>query len=176
MEITITINGKPVQATVDDAVIREAMGEKKPEKKTGYERESKLNDYYYLSSLCGVDSDVESNVAVDDRRFNVGNYFTCRKVAESNARADALMRQLRRFAAEHGGCLCPKSRGMWTEAYVIRYDGNLSASVVYSFWDTTWGVLFVSKKSCEEAIEDFRDELMWYFTEYDPMPEGWWDE
>jgi hypothetical protein len=25
------------------------------------------------------------------------------------------------------------------------------------------------------AIEAFRNELTWYFTEYDPMPEGWWE-
>lgn len=178
MEITITINGKPVQATVDDAVIREAMGGKKPEKKTGYERESKLNDYYYLSSLCGVDADVESNVAVDDRRFNVGNYFTCRKVAENNARADALMRQLRRFAAEHGGCGKPS---VASSAPSKGFDSTIvyAANCVMAIGGErakVGGIYFKDIETARAAIENFHDELMWYFTEYDPMPEGWWDE
>lgn len=177
MEITITINGKAVQATVDDAVIREAMGEKKQEKKTGYEREIKPNDYYYLSSLGGVDSDVESNVAVDDRRFNVGNYFTCRKVAESNARADALMRQLRRFAAEHGGCVSPAHlrEGNCSGYTLFKDDAGIKVCSTCGYTD--FGeILFPSAETAKAAINAFRDELTWYFTEYDPMPEGWWDE
>jgi hypothetical protein len=176
MEITITINGKPVQATVDDAVIREAMGEKK-EKKTGYERESKLNDYYFISSLGGVDSDVESNVAVDDSKFYTGNYFTCKKVAENNARADALMRNLRRFAAEHGGCGKPGAAAYngaknydWTVSYV---EGVFQTKKVFP---NIGAILFKDEDAANAAIDAFRDELMWYFTEYDPMPEGWWDE
>lgn len=177
MEITITINGKPVQATVDDAVIREAMGEKKPEKKTGYERESKLNDYYFISSLGGVESDVESNVAVDDSKFYAGNYFTCRKVAENNARADALMRNLRRFAAEHGGCgkpaiaSCAPSKGF--DWYIIYECGNIHSKRGFP---GAGAICFKDNNIANTAIVAFHDELTWYFTEYDPMPEGWWDE
>ena len=174
MEITITINGKPVQATVDDAVIREAMSEKTSEKMTGYERNYR-GQYYHQAASGTVEMESDSDHPLDNRRYQTGNYYTFKEVADNNARADRLMRRLRRFAAEHGGCLCPKSRDLWMEAYVIRYDGNLRASDVVNFWPATWGVLFVSKKSCEAAIEAFRDELTWYFTEYDPMPEGWWD-
>lgn len=35
MEITLTVNGKPVKATVDEKEMKEAMAEKK-EKRTGY--------------------------------------------------------------------------------------------------------------------------------------------
>lgn len=174
MEITITINGKPVQVTVDDAAIREVMSEKASEKMTGYERNNG-GQYYYQATDGHVDSDNDDSHPADDRRYQTGNYYTFKEVADNNVRADSLMRNLRRFAAEHGGGLCPKSREMWMEAYVIRYDGNLRASDVVNFWPTTWGVLFVSKKSCEAAIEAFRNELTWYFTEYDPMPEGWWE-
>jgi hypothetical protein len=158
---------------VDDAVIREAMGEKK-EKKTGYERNAS-GDYYFVTSTGGMESEPDVGAGGDDYRYNVGNYYTAEEVANNNARADNLMRQLRRFAAEHGGCLCPRFRNGEKALYVIRYDGALRAYDARVFWPTTWGALFTSKESCEAAIEAFRDELTWYFTEYDPMPEGWWD-
>ncbi len=176
MNVPVNVNGVTVEIPIDDAVIEEAIeAKKRKEKKTGYERNP--NGVYYFSATCGkVEKDRDFNIDVDGARYETGNYYTSEKVAENNARADALMRQLRRFAAEHGGCLCPKSRESVMEAYVIRYDGNLRASDVVNFWPTTWGALFTSKESCEAAIEAFRDELMWYFTEYDPMPEGWWGD
>ena len=174
MEITITINGKPVQATVDDAVIREVMSEKTSEKMTGYERNNG-GIYYHQATSGTVDMEDDTDHPIDHRRYQTGNYYTFKAVADNNVRADALMRNLRRFAAEHGGCLCPKYRDGEKASYVIRYDGALRAYDARVFWPTTWGALFTSKESCEAAIEAFRDELTWYFTEYDPMPEGWWD-
>jgi len=176
MNIPVTINGITVEIPVDDTMIEEAIeAKKRKEKKTGYERNP--NGVYYFSATRGdTEKDRDFGIDVDGARHEVGNYYTHQGVADNNVRADNLMRQLRRFAAEHGGCLCPKLRRNVTEAYVIRYDGNLRACDVINFWPTTWGVLFVSKESCEEAIKAFHDELLWYFAQYDPMPEGWWED
>ena len=178
MEITITINGKPVQATVDDAVIREAMGEKKPEKKTGYER-NYGGQYYYQTTDGYVDSDInDTSHPADDRRYQTGNYYSSEKVAKDNARADKLMRNLRRFAAEHGGCVAPAkaARPHQGDAASIYYrDGGLSAARSDGLPDAG-NIWFASIDAADDAIKAFRGELIWYFTEYDPMPEGWWDE
>lgn len=177
MNIPVNVNGVTVEIPIDDAVIEEAIvAKKKKEKKTGYERIPNGQYYHYQDTRGDVEMDGEFNHPLDQTRYQAGNYYASIEVAENNARSDKLMRQLRRFAAEHGGCLCPKSRDRVKEAYVIRYDGNLRASNVVNFWPTTWGVLFATKESCEEAIKAFRDELTWYFTEYDPMPEGWWGD
>lgn len=176
MEITITINGKPVQATVNDAVIREAMGEKK-EKKTGYERNAS-GDYYFVTSSGGMESEPDVGAGGDDYRYNVGNYYTAEEVANNNARADKLMRNLRRFAAEHGGCVAPAkaARPHQGDAASIYYrDGGLGAARSDGLPDAG-KIWFTSIDAAADAIKTFRDELTWYFTEYDPMPEGWWDE
>lgn len=176
MEITITINGKPVQATVDDAVIREAMGEKKPEKKTGYERRERGN-YYFQATGGAVETDNEIELPVDRRRYQAGNYYASQKVAVNNARADNLMRNLRRFAAEHGGCgkpaiaSCAPSKGF--DWYIIYECGNIHSKRGFP---GAGAICFKDSATAETAIDAFRDELTWYFTEYDPMPEGWWDE
>lgn len=173
MEITITINGKPVQATVDDAVIREVMSEKKPEKKAGYEK----NVHYYFQTSDGVVSS-DTNVAhpTDDRRYQTGNYYSSEEVAEANIRADKLMRNLRRFAAEHGGCgkpaiaACIPSRGF---DVTIKFANN--DLITTNEAPRVGAVYFKDEDTAQAAIEAFRDELVWHFTEYDPMPEGWWE-
>lgn len=176
MEITITINGKPVQATVDDAVIREAMGEKKPEKKTGYERHER-GQYYFQATGGGVDVDDEIDHPVDRKRYQVGNYYTSQNVAVSNVRADNLMRNLRRFAAEHGGCGKPANAAL-VNSYKYDWTIEFQDGMIRPERDfpSAGSVCFKDKDTAQAAIESFRDELTWYFTEYDPMPEGWWDE
>lgn len=176
MEITITINGKPVQATVDDAVIREAMSEKASEKMTGYER-NYGGQYYYQATGGYVDSDInDTSHPADDRRYQTGNYYSSEKVAKANARADSLMRQLRRFAAEHSGCGKPAlnispicNAPDWTITF---FQGEISA---IKCRPTAGTVCFKTQADVHAAIVAFHDELTWYFTEYDPMPEGWWD-
>ena len=84
-----------------------------------------------------------------------------------------LMRKLRRFAAEHGGCVAPKNAG-W-KILCIRKNNSLSTHI-FSQVSSHGIILFSTKESAEKAIEVFRDDLLWYFTEYDPMPEGWWDD
>lgn len=172
MEITITINGKPVQATVDDAVIREAMSEKM----TGYER-NYGGQYYYQAASGTVEMKDDTDYPIDYSRYLTGNYCASKEVAENNARADALMRQLRRFAAEHGGCVAPAkaARPHQGDAASIYYrDGKLSAARSDGL-PNAGNIWFASIDAAADAIKIFCGELFWYFTEYDPMPEGWWD-
>ena len=171
MEITITVNGKPVKATVDEKEMREAMGEKE-QKQTGYERVDMNNHYYSINEIGEVYRQIDYRQKADKNEYESGNYYSAQKVAENNARADTLMRKLRRFAAEHGGCVAPKKSG-W-EIYCIRNDNSLGTHI-YSQVTSHGIILFSTKEDAEKAIEVFRDDLLWYFTEYDPMPEGWWD-
>lgn len=177
MEITITINGKPVQATVDDAVIREAMGEKKPEKKTGYERNE--GGSYYVVAIAGSVHTTNDEMREDDERYKAGNYYSDLIVAQNNARADNLMRNLRRFAAEHGGCVPNRKcryghEGNGFIIYMSKISWQLSAAK-HEDGQTFGEVIFASYEAAQAAIDAFHDELLWYFTEYDPMPEGWWE-
>ncbi len=77
------------------------------------------------------------------------------------------MRQLRRFSVEHG------ERGVNlndtnTEKYYIYYDyvsNNFGAA--FTFYARVFGVIyFDSEETAQAAIDEFHDELIWYFTEY----------
>ena len=176
MEITLTVNGKPVKATVDEKEMRDAMGEKQ-EKRTGYEC---FHDGYIVTEE-GEIADVcfESDEKCEDSdEYQTANFYTDKKVAENNARADSLMRKLRRFAAEHGGCVSGRYhtiKDTWT-IILLPTERLSAAKVVHDNYKEFGEIAFSTEQAANEAIGKFCKDLLWYFTEYDPMPEGWWDD
>ena len=171
MEIELTVNGERITAHVDESQLKAAM--KKPKKKTGYEYRN--SGYYYVYINGEVKYAGGPIAGVGEEEFKCGNMYTDKSVAENNARADELMRDLRRFAAEHGGF--PSYKTYKYSAYEITYlemSGELS--ITRAFANHAGIVLFMTKEAAQLAVDIFHDELIWYFTEYDPMPEGWWDD
>lgn len=174
MKVTLTLNGKSVDIDLT-AEQMEAIG-LKPEKKTGYEFVEKIGLTYCVRAT-NSDIDTISTSMVGDLCYKNANFYSDKTVAKNNARADRLIRQLRRFAAEHGGCIRP-GKSTFTDCFEI-VCGSLvnltviSASSISSFISPA---LFATKEAAEAAIEAFRDELIWYFTEYDPMAPGYWED
>jgi len=171
MEIELTVNGKSVIAHVDESQLIAAM--KKPKKKTGYEHRN--SGYYYVYTNGEVKYAGGPIAGIGEEEYKCGNMYTDKSVAENNARADELMRDLRRFAAEHGGF--PSYKTYKYSAYEITYlemSGELS--ITRAFANHVGNVLFMTKEAAQLAADIFHDKLIWYFTEYDPMPEGWWDD
>ena len=137
------------------------------EKKTGYERVPKNGKYFYEFGKGDVESDIEDCYDIDDEYYASANYYSSETVAENNARADKLMRQLRRFSVEH------RERGVnlnstETEKHYIYYDCvRDELRTTYTFYAGVFGVIyFDSEETAQAAIDEFRDELTWYFTEY----------
>ena len=134
---------------------------------TGYERVPKSSVYFYVSYNDKVDTTVEDCYDVDNECYESANYYSDKTIAENNTRADKLIRQLRRFSVEH------RERGvnlndMNTRQYCIYYDyGNNTLGTAFTLCAKTFGVIcFDSDETALAAIDEFRDELIWYFTEY----------
>lgn len=177
MKVTLTLNGKQaeVEFTKEQLV---ALGLVEEKEKTGYER-VKRNDLYYIAQIDGGATMIrDTNHSVDECWYTNAAYYSNQTVAENNARADTLMRQLRRFAAENGGI---PSAEDWIRKhdgcnpshakYVVEYD-HINKKFEVSSWvfmQKPGVVYFKSKEACEKAIEEFKDELIWYFTEYQAM-------
>ena len=137
------------------------------EKKTGYERVPESDIYYYAHSRGYVETDCEDYYDVDNEYYESANYYSDKTVTENNARADKLMRQLRRFAVEHRECGV-NLNDTNTKKYYICYDyeGN-ELEATFTFVARVFGVIyFDSEEIANAAIDKFRDELIWYFTEY----------
>ena len=144
------------------ALIRDAR--KEESKHTGYE---KADEYFYI----GVDGDLHKNTGPAGSLYDCANYYSDINVARECARADTLMRKLRRFAAEHGGCAAPGESDTW---YITYYYPDESFEVKCAEYDcesfTPGMVLFKSEKAAQNAIDAFADELYQYFNFYEPMP------
>lgn len=136
-----------------------------PKKKTGYERVEKEGVYFWDDSI-GVN---ETSVGweCDKEMYDTANYYSNQDVAENNARADKLMRQLRRFAVEHRNKELDWNNYDQRKFY-IGYDCKRKVFDVECNTDyiTSHTVYFDSYESAEDAISVFSSELKWYFTEY----------
>ena len=134
---------------------------------TGYERVPESDIYFYANTKGDAETACEDCYDVDDEYYESANYYSDKTVAENNARADKLMRQLRRFSVEH------RERGVnfnstETAKHYIYYDCiHDELKTVFTFYAKTFGtILFDSEETAQAAIDEFRDELIWYFTEY----------
>ena len=99
--------------------------------------------------------------------YDSANYYSNFEVANNNARADKLMRQLRRFAVEHR----EKELNWISDGYKHFIEFNYETNEIYTDWCCSLrefgAIFFDSEATAELAIETFRDELLWYFTEYE---------
>lgn len=139
---------------------------------TGYERlENK--DYFYIDIFGGVITSKEQCTVNDYWLYDVANYYSNKTVAENNARADRLMRKLRRFAVEHNEGE-PNWYNFGLNKYSINYDYSFkNLYVAKPMYIRDFGqVYFTSKSIAEQAIEEFRNELLWYFKEYCDFVDG----
>lgn len=136
-------------------------------KKTGYERVKKYSTYYSIDYDGQAVSDTESAKYDDDVSYDIANYYSDEIVAKNNARADALMRKLRRFTVEHR-----KEKLDWKNyrqpKWYIEYlwDSHEISATYYSVIQDFGQIYFDTKETAQKAIEEFKDELIWYFTEY----------
>lgn len=179
MEVVLHINGEKIRAEIDEAdIARFKETVHKTNRKTGYEFAEK--DFFFVNSCGEAHCDYGEFGEYNTGSYKCGNMYTDEKVAEHNARADNLKRNLRRFAAEHGGCgsigAFKRGQYMWCIVYCSENEKPIYAAERLTDCAEFGNIYFCSKEATENAIKEFYDELMWYFTEYDPMPEGWWDD
>lgn len=130
-----------------------------PKKKTGYER-VKYYDDFFANYHNSTTSYTDKRMNFSNQCYDCADYYSDKTVAENNNRADALMRKLRRFAVEH------RTKDDPTEKYYINYVKQVGLQIMRSD-DKYIGPWFDTLHNASVAIETFRDELTWYFTEYE---------
>ncbi len=165
MKAKLIIEGKEIEVEISEEEYKKLQSPK--EKKTGYERVSNSDVYFYTLSSGYVETDCENCHAIDGEYYESANYYSSRDVAENNARADKLMRQLRRFAVEHRECGV-NLNDTNTKKFYICYDyENNELGATFTFVGRVFGIIyFDSEEAINTAIDEFHDELIWYFTEY----------
>ena len=165
MKAKLIIEGKEIEVEISEEEYKKIQPSE--EKKTGYERVSELDIYFYANSGGYVETACEDYYDVDNEYYESANYYSDKTVAENNARADKLMRQLRRFSVEHRECEVDFNSTK-TEKHYFFYDCiHNELDITFTFFARVFGmVYFDSEETAQAAIDEFHDELIWYFTEY----------
>ena len=165
MKAKLIIEGKEIEIEISEEEYKKLQPSE--EKKTGYERVPESDIYFYTHPGGYVGTASEDYCNIDNEYYESANYYSDKTVAENNARADRLIRQLRRFAVEHNECGV-NFNDTNAKKYYICYDYASDelevSSVVFS--KNFGAIYFDSIKVAQAAIDEFRDELIWYFTEY----------
>ena len=165
MKAKLIIENKEIEIEISEEEYKKLQPPE--EKKTGYERVPKSSVYFYVSYNDKVDATVEDCYDVDNECYESANYYSSETVAENNARADKLMRQLRRFSVEHRECGVDFNSTETAKHYIYYDCMHDELKTVFTFYAKTFGtILFDSEETAQAAIDEFRDELIWYFTEY----------
>lgn len=166
MKAKLTINGKEFEVDMTEEQVQ-ALTETKTKKKTGYERVKKC-ECFYVEAVDGTSLHyVKDNYECDGRIYEGANYYSDVIIAKNNARADKLYRQLRRFAVEHR-----KEKIDWnnvtTKKWMIHYShSDKILDCIYRSTSQFGGTIyFDTYENVKLAIDTFKDELIWYFTEY----------
>ena len=162
MMVKLIVEGKEFPIEIQDPELQKMLA---PPKKTGYERVD--IDGNFFSEYGGQAVRIKSCDDSHKSLYTSANYYSDETVAQNNARADKLMRQLRRFAVEHRENELDWSRKLLPK-YFIRYDSSDASLFIDSGFATKiFGcIYFDTEGAAKIAIETFRDELVWYFTEY----------
>ena len=167
MQVTISANGKNIKAEISEEQAKIlGLAEDKP--KTGYERVEKNSIYFFDNSTGGVNKVTDRRDMLDQKIYDSDNYYSDRTIDENNARADSLLRHLRQWQASHDKAITLTDWETNTNKYKIKYnyiDNCLFVCVERNLRDTNI-VYFSSNKKAEDAIEQFAEELIWYFVEY----------
>ena len=165
MKAKLIIENKEIEIEISEEEYKKLQPSE--EKKTGYERVPKSSVYFYTYPSGCVETTCEACYDIDDECYESANYYSDKTVAENNARADKLMRQLRRFSVEHREREVDFNSTK-TEKHYIYYDcTHNELETVFTFYAKTFGtILFDSEETAQAAIDEFHDELIWYFTEY----------
>ena len=165
MKAKLIIEGKEIEVEISEEEYKKLQPSE--EKKTGYERVTEDNVFYFVSDRGDIEIGDDSFGFIDEEYYDVANYYSSETVAENNARADKLMRQLRRFAVEHRECGV-NFNDTNAEKYYIYYDySDDELGVSFVLRTRNFGAIyFDSEETARAAIDEFHDELVWYFTEY----------
>lgn len=166
MKVTVKYKDREVEVEIPDEKLEELI---KGKEKTGYERI--IGGFYIAdtgeSLICNDTGD-----AVSGNLYQCGNYFSSEELASNIARAETLMRRIRRCAAEI--CKPIDWETLSTQKWYIYfdYDDNEIEISYICHTRTPFNIYFDTEEHAKKIIEEFKDELVWYFTEYKERMDG----
>ena len=162
--INIESNAYLRDANISIAELLKMDFEEIKETKNPYTRVDNKKLYYVIEQNGWVNFIEESGHDYDNKMFNVANYFNNKEYAEYIAFKESLMRRLDRFAWDYNArvidwdCDQPKHYIVFNNSS----DNKLEVSSCFALQSNC--VYFTSKEIAEQAIEEFKDDLIKLYT------------
>lgn len=165
MKVKLNYKGKEIVAEIADEELEKLVAE--PKKKTGWEKVKNGEVEFYISGLGLVCSDIRKDDSRNDtHRDRVSNNFNSKELTKNIARARALHDNMLRRSIE----ICDKID--WNNAFQSKYHiaYNYNAKEIRVDWLISARdfsqIYFDTEEHARQVMEEFRDELIWYFTEF----------
>ena len=168
MRTQLYIDGELRTVDIKDGRIT-TVNEEPTQPKTGWERVNVGETYFTLTQYKPHEQG-EDNDANDQKMYDSANYFSDGKIAADVFRAQTIWRKLLRWQAENDNP-APENR------YCIWFDNYEGIPKIKPYFSSNcdkypFGIKFSSSQAAQEAIKIFYDELMWYFTKFNPRLDG----
>lgn len=153
----VTIQGKEIDLELTDE--QKAVVERALRPQTGWER---ANQEYFFILDNNKEQSYEGHSRCNDDDYNNANYFNNKELIKNIIRAQTLQRKLWRRSAE----LCKKgNRSSWCCIY-YDYEEHKFSTYSGDYIRDFGQVYFDTEEHAKQVLEEFRDELTWYFTEF----------
>ena len=139
-----------------------------PEKKTGWEKPTIGDDYWYIGADNCVCHCYWSNSSIDNARYDSGNCFTSEKLAANVSAYKSLDSRIRRRIAE----ICEPVDWNNTDQSKYCIHGYHHPNKMFELGVEQYAQYHYGLWACDSSthanqiIEEFKDELTWYFTEF----------
>ena len=163
MKIKAGYKGKTIEIEIPDEKLEELV---KEQKKTGWEKPNLGDDYWYINAENCICRGIWGDSSIDNARYDSGNCFTSEILAANVSAYKSLDSRIRRRIAE----ICEPVNWLDTRTpvYLIMFDSTTRklqpVHTIQYIHSIGWWI--DTQKHAEQIIEEFKDELTWYFTEF----------
>lgn len=170
MKATLKLeDGREIQVEVSENDVKTLT---KPDKRTGWERVKPKEFYFCIQSDGQVSADEDEGDDIDKYWYTIGNYFSDEQLANDQARAISLWLRIKRWAAEH--CKPVNWNCQDIGKFYIFYNRptrKVEVRTAQTLQDA-FQVYFDTYEHAKQCIEEFRSDLLWYFTKCKDRMDG----
>ena len=136
-------------------------------KRTGWERVCKGGSFYSngaYDSLLFTENEHEPC----ELDYELANYFSDKKLAADICRAQTMWRKIARWQAENDAPVDWRKKTTWKYFIIYDYSCGILGDDIATNINYGCPVYFSDKTKVDEAMDLFRDDLIWYFTKFKP--------
>ena len=160
MKVLMTFEGETIETEVGEE-FRNLFNNKK----TGFERVKHGESYWFINYTGIPEESTEYNDLFENELFEKANYFSDVNFANDMGRVETLRRKIHRRSVEL--CAFADLAKRTKCAWAIGWDASSERIVASPVINAHFGnVLFDTENHCMQVIDEFYDELIWYFAQF----------